>query len=89
MAVYLYSTQWAIIFKKHYKSKITHKSLRAGCNVNQQINHGETPLLQAVEDTHITAIQGVIAHRADVNIYVNDNYTPLDLLAIDNKQMNV
>ena len=57
--------------------------IRAGFNVNQQNNKGETLLIQAVERTHIPAIEELIAHGADVNIYVKDNYTPLDLTAGD------
>ena len=57
--------------------------IRAGCNMNQQNNKGETPLYQAVESIHIPAIKELIAHGADVNIGVDYDFTPLDQIVGD------
>ena len=57
--------------------------IRAGCSANQENDKGETHLVQAVESAHINAIEELIAHRADVNIFVDDFYTALDVTAGD------
>ena len=57
--------------------------IRAGCSINQENDKGETHLVQAVESAHINAIEELIAHGADVNISVDDFYTPLDVTAGD------
>ena len=57
--------------------------IRAGCSVNQENDKGETHLMQAVESAHINVIEELIAHGADVNICVDNFYTPLDVIAGD------
>ena len=57
--------------------------IRAGCSINQQNDKGENHLVQAVESAHINVIEELIAHGADVNICVNNFYTPLDVTVGD------
>ena len=57
--------------------------IRAGCSVNQENDKGESHLVQAVESAHINVIEELIAHGEDVNICVDNFYTPLDVTAGD------
>ena len=57
--------------------------IRAGCSINQEKDKGETHLVQAVESVHINVIEELIAHGGDVNICVDDFYTPLHITAGD------
>jgi RNA polymerase sigma factor (sigma-70 family) len=63
---------------------ISEELLQRGADINARTAHGHTPLLDAIDRSHISVVTALLEHGADVNIPDDTGTTPLQLAIAGN-----